>query len=234
MKRRVIFALVVAAIGLGSAEAQTPSPPATLGDSAKAMLGPWEFSNAERTKTCTATFKRDASKVGFKVEFDANCANLFPLVNSIAGWRFPEGDDLFLLDADGKPLAEFTEVETGIYEAPTPGVGVLFLQNAAAAAAVPAAKSPLAMAGDWSITRAGVAVCALTLAPTAVKDAFALTVKPGCDPSISTLAFSQWHLDRSELVLTPARGAAWRFVEADGGAWQRIPESADPIMLVRQ
>ena len=111
MKRRVIFALVFAAIGLGAAWAQTPQSSAqapALGDSAKAMLGPWEFSNAERTKTCTATFKRDAGKVGFKVEFDANCASLFPLVNNIAGWRFPDGDDLFLLDADGQPLAEFS------------------------------------------------------------------------------------------------------------------------------
>lgn len=235
----VLFTLALTA----AAAAQTPSAPApalvptlvpALGDSAKAMLGAWEFSNAERTKTCIATFKRDAGKVGFKVEFDANCATLFPLVTGIAGWRLPDGDNLFLLDADGKPLAEFSEVETGIYEAPTPGVGVLFLQNAAAAAATPAAKAPQDVAGDWTITRAGVAVCGLALAATGAKDAFALTVKRGCDPSIARLNFAQWQLDRGELLLVPARGAAWRFVEGDGGAWQRVPESADQVMLVRQ
>ena len=63
--------------------------------------------------------------VGFKVEFDANCGNLFPLVLRVAGWKFPEGDNLFLVDAEGKTLVEFSEVESGIYEAPTPGVGVL-------------------------------------------------------------------------------------------------------------
>jgi Protease inhibitor Inh len=233
MHRPLLIALMTVELA-GAALAQSSTQAPVLGDSAKGMLGPWEFSNAERTKICTATFKRDAGKVGFKVEFDANCANLFPLVAGIAGWRFPDGDNLFLLDAEGRPLTEFSEVETGIYEAPTPGVGVLFLQNAAAAAASPKVKGPQEVAGDWTITRAGAAVCALTLAATTVKDAFALTVKPGCDPSIAALAFTQWQLDRGELVLTPARGAAWRFVEADGGAWQRIPESADAIMLVRQ
>ena len=49
----------------------------------------------------------------------------------VAGWTFPDNDLLRLLDAQGKALVEFSEVEDGIYEAPTPGVGVLFLQNAA-------------------------------------------------------------------------------------------------------
>ena len=214
--------------------ASASAQPTTLGDSAKAMLGAWEFSNAERTKICAVTFKRDAGKIGFKVEFDADCASLFPLVNNIAGWRFPDGDNLFLLDADGPPLAEFSEVETGLFEAPTPGVGVLFLQNAAAAATAPKARGPQEIAGDWTITRAGKPVCGLALSATAIKDAFALTVKPGCDPSLAQVNFAQWQLDRGELLLMPARGTAWRFVEADGGAWQRIPESADQFMLVRQ
>ncbi len=95
------------------------------------MIGSWEFSNADRDKICTATFSSDLTPVGFKVEFDANCGSLFPLVNNIVGWKFPDNDLLYLLDAGGKALVEFSEVEDGIYEAPTPGVGVLFLQNAA-------------------------------------------------------------------------------------------------------
>ncbi len=114
-----------------AAHAQTP---ATLGDSAKRVLGSWEFSNADRDKKCTATFSGERTAVGFKVEFDANCAGQFPLVADIAGWKFPDNDLLYLLDSTGKALVEFSEVEDGIYEAPTPGVGVLFLQNAAAAA----------------------------------------------------------------------------------------------------
>jgi hypothetical protein len=232
MKWRLVVALVFAAAQFGLARAQTPpTSSSSLGESAKAMLGTWEFSNAERTKTCTATFKRDVSKVGFKVEFDANCANLFPLVKNIAGWRFPDGDDLFFLDAQGQPLAEFSEVETGIYEAPTPGVGVLFLQSAAAAA--PATKGPQELAGDWTITRDGAPVCELALSATPVRDSFALTVKPGCDPSIVRLTFTRWQLDRGELVLTPARGVPWRFAE-EGGAWRHVSGSSDDVLLVKK
>ncbi|MBI3705236.1 MAG: AprI/Inh family metalloprotease inhibitor [Rhizobiales bacterium] len=224
------IAIGLAAICLtGAAQAQS----ATLGDSAKAVLGSWEFSNADRDKICTATFKSDASKVGFTIEFDANCANLFPLVADVAGWTFPDNDLLRLLDANGKALVEFSEVENGIYEAPTPGVGVLFLQNAAAAG--PAPKPAEQMAGNWAIVRANKVLCSLTLTATASgDDAFALTVKPGCDPALARLNFTRWRIDRDELMLAPARGNPWRFEESDNGAWKRVPESAEPIMLVRQ
>lgn len=196
------------------------------------MLGPWEFSNAERTKTCIATFKRDAGKVGFKVEFDANCANLFPLVKNIAGWRFPDGDDLFLFDGDGRPLAEFSEVETGLYEAPTPGVGVLFLQTPGVAG--PVQKTPQEMVGTWAVTRAGVTVCTLTFAVSPQGEGFALTVQPGCDATLAALDFTQWKIDGSELSLTSARGNPWRFVETEGGNWQRLAQGPDQVSLVRQ
>ena len=97
--------------------------------SAKGLIGTWEFSNADRDKICTATFKSDPTPVGFKVEFDKNCASLFPLVADVAGWVFPDNDLLRLLDAQRKTLIEFSEVEDSIYEAPTPGLGVLFLQK---------------------------------------------------------------------------------------------------------
>jgi hypothetical protein len=219
-----LFVLAKAAI------AQSPPP---LGDSAKSLLGDWEFSNAERNKICTATFKDRRTAVGYRVEFDANCANLFPLVRNIAGWTFPDDDLLRLVDAQGNTLVEFSEVESGIYEAPTPGVGVLFLQNAANAG--PPAMPPDKVAGDWTITRGGdTPLCSLTLVTTPVRDAFALTVKSGCDPAIAQLNFTQWRLDRGELVLMAARGNPWRFEEIDTVSWRRLPESADEIMLVRQ
>jgi hypothetical protein len=227
MRLVAAFALVCLA---GAAQAETPP---TLGDSAKAVIGSWEFSNAERDKICTADFKSDRTTVGFKIEFDANCGNLFPLVNDVAGWIYPEDDLLRLLDAQGKSLVEFSEVEDGIYEAPTPGVGVLFLQNAAAAGPPP--KPPEEVAGNWAIKRGeGPLLCSLTLSTTALRDAFALTVKPGCDPAIARLNFTQWRLDRGELILMLARGNPWRFEEIDNVTWHRLPESVDPITLVRQ
>ncbi|MFN3655986.1 MAG: AprI/Inh family metalloprotease inhibitor [Pseudolabrys sp.] len=228
---RIIF--VFAQLFLAaSALAQTPPAPPALGDSAQAVLGSWEFSNAERDKRCTATFRKDRTTVGFKVEFDANCGSLFPLVNNVAGWIFPDNDLLRLLDAQGTSLVEFSEVESGIYEAPTPGVGVLFLQNAAAAGPTP--KPPAELAGEWAMRRGNAILCAFTLTANPSGDALALSVKPGCAGSIAQLNFTQWRIDRDELMLLPARGNPWRFEEIDGATWRRLPETADPITLVRQ
>jgi len=206
---------------------------AAMGESAKGMLGnKWEFSNADRDKVCSVTFKGDSVSVGFKLEFDVNCASQFPLVREIVGWKYPEDDLLYLLDAQGKALIEFSEVEDGIFEAPTPGIGVVFLQNPAAAAPAPV-KKPADVAGDWLVKRGDTTVCALTLATAPQGDSFPLTIKPGCDPAISKLNFRQWRLDQAELDLLPADGEPWRFEEIDGG-WHRLSETAEQILLERQ
>jgi len=54
-------------------EPAPPAPPRT-------MPGSWEFSNADREKTCTITFRNDAARVGKRVEFDPGCVKLFPFV----------------------------------------------------------------------------------------------------------------------------------------------------------
>ncbi|HEY4141846.1 MAG TPA: AprI/Inh family metalloprotease inhibitor [Pseudolabrys sp.] len=228
MRLSRIIAVVIAALVAGPAMAQN----APMSESGKELLGSWEFSNADRDKVCQATFKADATKVGFKVEFDADCAAKFALVNDVAGWVFPEGDLLRLVDASGKTLVEFSEVESGIYEAPTPGVGVLFLQNAASVGPPP--KPAEQVAGEWTVTRRGARVCSLTLTATPVNDGYTLIVKPGCDAAITRLNFAQWRLDREELTLSPARGNPWRFEEGDNGTWRRTPETTDQYMLVRQ
>jgi hypothetical protein len=229
MMRRLIllgFALVAGSASLAQG-------PPKLGDSAKEVIGTWEFSNADRDKICTATFKSDPTPAGFKVEFDKNCAGLFPIIADVTGWIFPDNDLLRLVDAQGKTLIEFSEVEDGIYEAPTPGLGVLFLQSAAANGPPP--KPPEQVAGDWAIVRAnGTPLCRLTLATAPAGDALALTVKPGCDAAIARLNFAAWRIDRGELMLVPARGNPWRFEEVDNASWRRLPEGADQMMLVKQ
>jgi len=228
---RLGFLLIALTIGLvGPALAQTPP---ALGDSAKGLIGTWEFSNADRDKICSATFKSDSTKLGFKIEFEKKCAELFPVVSDVAAWTFPDNDLLRFVDAQGRSLVEFSEVEDGIFEAPTPGLGVLFLQNAAAAGSGP--KPADQVAGNWAITRrGGPPICMITLSATAAKDGFALTVKPGCDPAIARLNFTQWRLGDDELMLVPSRGTPWRFEEMDGGNWARIPEGADQFKLLRQ
>jgi hypothetical protein len=221
--------IAVAALAGGAAFAQAP----LLGDSARGLIGTWEFSNADRDKICTATFKSDPTPVGFKVEFDKNCASLFPLVASVAGWVFPDNDLLRLLDAQKKTLIEFSEVEDNIYEAPTPGLGVLFLQSAAAAEPPP--KPPEQVAGDWAIVRPnGAPLCQVTLTTTAAGDNLAMAVKLGCAASIAQLNFSQWRIDRGELMLIGERGNPWRFEVVDEASWRRLPESVNSFMLVKQ
>jgi hypothetical protein len=225
--RRLLLGIVVLVMAAGAARAQA------INDQAKAMIGTWEFSNADHDKTCTVTFKGDRAASGFKLEFDPKCAGDLPLLRDVAGWTYPDNDLLHLIDARGKSLADFSEVETGMYEAPTPGFGVLFLQNAADAATQPV---PLEQViGDWALMRgAGKPLCTFSLTTGPADEGFALTVKPDCDPSIARLGFVRWKVDRDELMLTPARGNPWRFEQEDSNIWQRVPESANPYRLVRQ
>jgi hypothetical protein len=220
---------VVALLVPGAALAQ--SKPA-LNRAAQAIVGTWEFSNADRDRTCTLVLRSDAATIGHKLEFDANCAAQFPLVRDIVSWKYPDDDLLYLLDAQGKALIEFSEVEDGLFEAPTRGVGVLFLQNPATVG--PPAKTAQDVAGDWALKRGtGAALCTLTLTTNAVKDAYALATKPGCDAAIAQLKFTQWRMDRGELLLVPADGDPWRFAEGDDGNWHRLPEVAGGVMLVK-
>ena len=197
------------------------------------MIGTWEFSNADRDRTCTVTFKAEPAGGNYRLEFDSKCASLFPLVSGVASWKYPQNDLLYLLDAQGKSVVEFSEVEDSIFEAPTPGVGVLFLQNPGAVP--PPAKSAAQVAGNWSLKSGdGRVLCQLRLTPTAVKDAFALAIEPGCDAAIARLNLTQWRLEREELLLVPVRGTPWRFESLDDATWGRLPESDNRMTLVRR
>lgn len=212
--------------------AQAQSPP--LGESAKGMIGTWEFSNAARDKTCTVTFKRERSTAGLALAFDPSCAALFPLVRDVVGWKFPNDDLLYLLNAQGKALIEFSEAEDGIYEAPTPGLGVVFLQPPGTAFG-PAPLKPEQVAGAWAIKRGeGKPLCILALTTAASHDGFVLTVQPGCDAGIAKIGLTQWRLDQDELILVPARGEPWRFEEIDDVTWRRLPDRPDQLTLVKQ
>jgi len=92
------------------------------------------------------------------------------------------------------------------------------------------------MVGDWAIARGtGKPICVLTLANNpAGADNLALKVKPGCDALVTRFGPTSWHIDKGELVLLSARGQVWRFEEDDANTWLRVPESADPVLLVRQ
>jgi hypothetical protein len=226
--RRVSLAVAVASLAVATAQAQAP-----VSEQAKAMAsGSWEFSNADRDKRCMIAFKTAPAVAGMKLEFDKACAEVFPFIKEIAGWSIAENDFLRLLDPKGKSLLDFSEVETGMYEAPRPGEGILFIQ--AAAALGPPPKEAEQMTGDWGVVRgAGKPICTVTLANTAAGPDLALKLKPGCDAFVTRFAPTAWQMDRGELLLKNARGQAWRFEESDTATWSRVPETAEPLLLVR-
>lgn len=215
-----------------AANAQSASSPQSgLTDAANAMIGTWEFSNADHNKICHFTFRTDAAAGGYKLEVDQNCPNLFPSTANMVGWSLDNYGDLHLLDAQGKKVVDLSQVEGGMYDGFTPEEGRYILQSAAAAPTLSATD----MVGDWAITRrAGKPICVLTLANIPAGDALALTVKPGCDPFVMRFAPSAWRLDQGSLVLLSAHGQNWQFEENDAKTWQRVPETADPILLTKQ
>ena len=229
MRRGVIIVLAIVGLAAG-AHAQAP-----LSDEAKAMAdGTWEFSNADRDKRCTLTFRTEPAAAGMRLEFDRGCVALFPFVKGIVGWSLTQNDFLRLLDAKGQSVLEFSEVESRIYEAPRPGEGILFIQ--ASTAVGPPPKEADVMFGDWALLRGGggKAICTMALADTPVgDDYYALKLKPGCDALVTRFAPTAWQMDRGELVLKNARNQSWRFAEGDGSAWQRVPEGRQPLTLVR-
>jgi len=74
---------------------------ATLSDAAGAMIGTWEFSNADHDKICRFVFRADAVAGGYRLEIDKNCPNLFPTTKDIIGWTADNFGGLRLLDAAG-------------------------------------------------------------------------------------------------------------------------------------
>jgi hypothetical protein len=229
--RQVLLALCASVMA-----SQAPAQPSPAGsDAFKAMIGKWEISNADRDRICAITFRADPSGSAFKLELDKACPVQMPEVKAVVAWTIGGLDLVRLLDGKGKPILEFTEVESGIYEAQRPGEGIFFMQNAAAAAG-PVGLAANEMAGDWGVVRgSGKTVCTITLTNTAAgPDSFALKLKPGCDAVVTRFGPAAWYMDRGELVLKSKGGQFWRFEESDPVNWQRVPEGREPITLVRQ
>jgi hypothetical protein len=212
------------------------APPARSQDTSslkKGMVGQWELSTTERSKTCVVTMKGDASPQGFKLELEPACAASLPFTKDITGWSVKGLDIVRLQDAAGQPVIDFTEVESGIFEGLRTGEGVYILQNLAAARSL--AKSMDQMIGDWAMVRGnGQTVCGLTLTNTeASQDNFQVFLKPKCDPTISAFAPTQWRLDHGQMILMSKGGQTWQFEADDNAQWRRVPDSADGLIMMR-
>jgi hypothetical protein len=227
---RSVFLVIAAIVGFcGSVPAQdTPA----VSEAASAMVGAWEFSNADRDKICRFNFRSETATGGYRLDIDRNCASIFPPTKDVVGWAVDNFGGLRLLNSGGNSVIELSLAEAGLYDGFDPEQGRYVLQSAAAAPV----RSAEDMVGDWAIARGtGKPVCVLTLANSpAGADALTLKMKPGCDPMVTRFAPNSWRMDQSELVLLSARGQTWRFEENDANTWQRVPERSDPVLLVRQ
>ena len=232
MTGRFGIALAALAILLGCATQARAQDASTL---KKDMIGQWELSTTERSKTCVVTLKGDATPQGLKLELEPACAAALPFTKDITAWSIKGlGDIVRLQDGAGAAVIDFTEVESGIFEGLRQGEGIYILQNLAAARSL--AKSMDQMIGDWSMVRGnGRPICGLTLTNTeASPDNFQVFLKPRCDPAVAAFNPTVWRLERGELLLMSKDGEVWRFEADDNAQWRRVPDSADPLIMLRQ
>jgi len=242
--RATIVAVIAVSLCGGVTLAQDKPPPNTPtldgpapnakspADAVDAMVGAWEFSNADHDKICRFNFRADAVAGGHKLEIDKNCPSIFPSTKDVVAWNRDNFGNLNLLDSRGTAVIELSEVETGMFDGFKPEEGRYVLQAAAAVTT----RTAEDMVGEWAIARGtGKPICLLTLANSAAgTDALALKVKPGCDAMVTRFGPTSWRMDQGDLVLLSARGQSWRFEENDANTWERVPETADPVLLVRQ
>jgi hypothetical protein len=200
----------------------------------KNMIGQWELSTTERSKTCVVTLKSDATPQGLKLELEPGCAAALPFTREITGWSIKGLDIVRLQDAAGQPVIDFTEVESGILEGLRQGEGIYILQNLAAARSL--AKSMDQMIGDWAMVHGnGQVLCGLTLTNTeASPDNFQVFLKPKCDPAIAAFAPTEWRLEHGQILLMSKSGETWQFEADDNAQWRKVPDSADPLIMLRQ
>jgi hypothetical protein len=222
-----VVMVVALALAAGGVKAQTPA------DLVGEMVGQWELSTAERSRTCVVTLMKDSVPKGLKLELEKGCADALPFTKDIVAWAVRGLDLVRFLDAQGQPVIDLSEVESGILEGIRTGEGVYILQQLAAARAT--TRSLDQMFGDWTIVRsAGRPICTLTLTSNeSGKDGFAVQVKQRCGAPVANFQPVTWRLDRGELLLSSASGTVWRFEADDNAQWRRVPDTADPLLLVR-
>lgn len=203
-------------------------------DLAKEMIGEWELSTAGRDRTCVLSMKNDNAGGGKKLELEKGCGDALPFTRDITAWSVKGLDIVRLQDGKGEAVLDFTEVESGIFEGLRQGEGVFILQTLAAARAL--TRSTDQLIGDWSVVRGtGRAICSLTLTNNdAGNESFQVFVKPRCDSTFAAFAPTIWRIERGELLLISAKREIWRFEADDNAQWRRVPDSADPFLLVRQ
>ncbi len=229
----LLHAAAVLGVVLYVGHALAQGPAGASSETAQAMVGAWEISNAARDKTCAVTFSMEAGEGGFKLDLDPACRTVFPPLKDVGAWSIGPNDSVRLLDAKGGAVLDFTEVETRMYEAERKGEGLFFMRTQAAIRA--ATITPDQLFGDWTLLQEfEKPLCKLTLSNASTGgNSYQIVVKPGCNAAIAAFAPTAWRIEDNELVFSGSTGA-WRFSESDATTWERIPPSTDPLLMMRQ
>ena len=149
MRHGVAIGLVAMAVFACICAGALAEDTATQSDATNAMIGTWEFSNADHDKICRFVFRADQAPNGYKLDIDKNCPAVFPVTRDLVAWMVDNYGGLQLLDAAGKAVIELNKAEDGIYDGFEPTQGRYVLQSAAAAPV----RSAEDMLGDWDCAR---------------------------------------------------------------------------------
>ena len=76
------------------------------------MVGQWELSTAERSKTCVVTLRGDGPNTAMKLELEKGCAEALPFTREITAWSIKGLDIVRLQDASGQSVIDVTETRS--------------------------------------------------------------------------------------------------------------------------
>jgi hypothetical protein len=146
---------------VGAARAAAPARAQDASTLKKDMIGQWELSTTERSKTCVVTLKGDATPQGLKLELEPGCAAALPFTKDIAAWNIKGLGHRAAAGCRGPAGDRLHRSRERDFRRPATGEGIYILQNLAAARSL--AKSMDQMIGDWSMVRGnGQTICGLT------------------------------------------------------------------------
>jgi len=230
---------LVLLFALGSpAAAQAPNPippePPLIPD-AKTLAANYELSSASGDRKCPMTLDVKPAGPGFTLIYDkVVCLPLFGFLKETVAWMPGVAGSIRFVNAAKRTVSEFTEGVGGQYEALRENDGVYFLANLQF---VDPGEAPqfADLVGEWNLLRPnGPPICAITLTDQATgDDTFVLTMKPGCDQSITRFGPVSWLLDHGDIIFFSQKGERLRFGRQQEGGWAKVPETPRPLLLAR-
>jgi hypothetical protein len=241
MLRFGIFLLLLALASPAAAQTQNPESnpaeavtPPPIPD-AKTLAANYELASAIGDRKCPVTLDVKPAGPGFTLVYDKTvCLPLFAFLSETVAWAPGIAGSIRFVNAAKRTVSEFTEGIGGRYEALRENDGVYFLSNLQF---VDPGDMPqfAELLGDWNLLRpGGPPICGITLTDQAAgDDTFVMSLKTGCDQSVTRFGPVSWALDRGDIILISAKGDRLRFGRQQEGGWAKVPDTPRPLLLAR-